>query len=173
MKTTRLIAIALILGISSLGFAQTKTTAPDPDAQSMVIQLKKALHNRTLVNAMKAQLNPRFLQEDKPSYTVAVRYSHKIVYVNGTYNEWKRFFGSKLDEDSQIAKSGLIQLPNAMRDRNLVQAMKAQLTPRILKTDKQYIVAPVRYKHTIVYIGGTYSQWVKFFGMAPHGDPED
>ena len=176
MKTTRLIAIALILGITSLGFAQSRIAtdpAPDPDPQSIVIQLKKAMHNQALVKAMHAQLTPRFLKVDKPLYTVPVRFQHDVLYVAGTYSEWKRFFGADINETPQVAKSALIQLPDAMQIPGLVSAMRAQLTPGILQDDKEFYVAPVRYKHSIVYVGGTYAQWKKFFRIATFNDPVD
>ena len=176
MKTTKIIAIAIILGIASLGYAQTELVTeltPDPNPQSIVIQLKKALHNPALVKAMHAQLTPRFLKVDKPLYTVPVRFQHDVLYVAGTYSEWKRFFGSDINDTPLIAKSALIPLHVAMQDANLVKAMRAQLTPRILQDDKEFYIAPVRYKHSIVYIGGTYAQWKRFFRIATFNDPVD
>jgi len=176
MKTTKIIAIAIILGIVSLGYAQTESSTeltPDPNPQSIVIQLKKAMHNPALVKAMHAQLTPRFLEVDKPLYTVPVRFQHDVLYVAGTLSEWKRFFGADSNETPLTTKSAIIPLIKAMQDPGLVSAMRAQLTPRILQDDKEFYVAPVRYKHSIVYIGGTYAQWKKFFGCAvPHSDPE-
>jgi len=169
MKTTKIIAIAIILGIVSLGYAQTESPtelAPDPDPQSIVIQLKKAMHNQALVKAMHAQLTPRFLEVDKPLYTVPVKYKYDLLYVAGTLSEWKRFFGADINETPQVAKSALIQLPDAMQIPGLVSAMRAQLTPGILQDDKEFYVAPVRYKHSIVYVGGTYAQWKNFFRVA-------
>jgi len=171
MKTTKLIAIAIILGIASLGFAQSESAtelAPGISPQSMVIPLKKALHDPALVKAMRAQLTPRFLEVDKPQYTVPVRFQHTVLYVAGTASEWERFFGIKTTLSD---KSALIPLTTALQDPGLVRAMRAQLTPAILQDDKEYYVAPVRYQHSIVYIGGTYSEWKKFFSISPKNDP--
>ena len=177
MKTTKLIAVALILGIASLGYAQTDKPADQaPNGttpQSIVIPLKKAMHSPDLNRAMHAQLNDNFLQVDKPLYTVPVRYRHTVVYVSGTYVEWTNFLRSDSNDAKAFAKRNLIPLDKAMQDARLVQAMRAQLTPRLLNEDKELYIATVRYSHSIVYVAGTYIQWKKFFSIATIDKPKD
>ena len=173
MKTTKLIAIALILGIASLGFAQSEGPAdqtPNTNPQSIVINLKKAMHNADLVRAMNAQLDARFLLVDKPVYTQPVRYKHSIIYVAGTGDEWKAFFRANPTDKTALAKRNLIPLAKAMKEANLVRAMRAQLSPSLLNDDKEFYVATVRYQHSIVYIGGKYIEWKKFFSIVPTND---
>jgi len=173
MKATKLIAIAIILGIASLGYAQTESTPTQGPNQSVVIMLKKAIHSPDLVRAMHAQLSPRLLEAEKPAYTFPVRFKHSTLYVNGTYNEWKAFFRTDANDDPSGAKGNLIPLNKAMRDANLVKAMRAQLTPKLISQEKQLYIAPVRFKHKIVYVSGNYDQWKKFFGIRPVELPKD
>ena len=64
MKTTKLIAVAIILGIASLGFAQKTTLtdqAPKDEIQSVVIKLSKAIQMPDLVAALRAQVTEDLL----------------------------------------------------------------------------------------------------------------
>ena len=173
MKATKLIAIAIILGIASLGYAQTETATDQGPTQSVLIKLKKAMQSPDLVRAMHAQLSPRLLEAEKPAYTFPVRIRHSTVYVIGSYDEWRAFFRTDVIDDPSGAKGNLIPLNTAMRDANLVKAMRAQLTPKLISQEKQLYIAPVRYKHKIVYVSGTYEQWKKFFGIRPVELPKD
>jgi len=95
MKTTKLMLVAIIFAITTVGMAQTETpseTAPDAEPQSDAIQLKAALQNRALVYAMRTQLTPQFLEVEKPLYNVPVKLDSKVVYIVGTCDEWKTFF---------------------------------------------------------------------------------
>lgn len=174
MKTTKLIAIVLILGIASLGMSQTRPVndLPDTKPQSIVIQLKKAIHDPGLQKAMHQQLNPNFLRVEKPSYTVSVKYKGRLQYINATRGEWKNFFRSDMSEGSQGAVGRLIPLKRAMHIPNLLGAMRAQLTPAILKADKPVYNVPVRYKHSIVYVSGSYGEWKRFFSIKAKSDPK-
>ena len=97
MKTAKLILVAAIMAFASVGIAQPKTTLlkaeKPPIFKSALIPLRVAMADRGLVQAMRAQLNPSFLLDEKPSYTVAVRYKHDVYYIYGTYSDWKNFFG--------------------------------------------------------------------------------
>ncbi len=173
MKTTKAIAIALILGIASLGYAQVEGPAdqtPNTTPQSIVINLKNAMHNPDLVRAMHAQLNPNFLQVDKPVYTQPVRVKLSTVYVAGTGDEWKAFFRTDITDQVSLAKRNLIPLDKAMREASLVRAMRAQLSPSLLNDDKELYIAPVRYNHSIVFVAGKYIEWKKFFSIVPKAE---
>ena len=176
MKTTKLIAIAvLILGITSLGYSQPTTPrdqASENAPKSIVIPFKKAVRTHQLVQAMRTQLTPQFLEVEKQVYTVSIKHKSTLVYVSGTLREWKGFFRISKIDDPLAGKSALIQLPAAIRNPQLVKCMRSQLTPRMLKQDKNYYTAPVRYKHSVVYVGGTFNQWLKFFSVKPKGDPQ-
>ena len=174
MKATKLIAVAIILGIASLGFAQQEgptDQAPDrPNA--VVITLKKALHFPYMVKAMHEQLNPSFLQVDKESYTAPVRIKNEVFYVTGTQAEWKVFFREVNDGKSVDAAGKLIPLSKARKDARLAKAMRVQLSPNMLNQEKELYIASVRYNHYIVYVSGTYEQWKDFFNCRPYADPE-
>jgi len=166
MKTTKLIAIAIILGIVSLGYAQRTPLVhqqPDQNVESILIPLAKAMFNADLVSAMRHQLDPAFLETERPSYTMKVRFSHSYVYVIGSYDEWKKFFSLERDGGLSDLKSNLIPLNDAVRDRNLNKALREQVSPSIIHSEKKTIVAAVIYKHTTVYVGGTQKQWIDFF----------
>lgn len=172
MKTTKLIAVAIILGIASLGFAQKTTItdqAPNQEIQSVVIKLSKAIQMPDLVAALRAQVTRDILEQDKPMYTVRVTYKHSVVFVSGTYAEWKKFLSNDHADVDSGAKSGLIPFSRALRDANLVRAMRAQLTPSLLQGEKRLYIASVRYKHSIVYVSGTLIQWQTFFSIHPDG----
>lgn len=166
MKTTKLIAIALILGVVSLGMAQsTADLKPKPSPTSIVIQLKKAMQIPSLTKAMFAQLNPNFLNVEKPVYTVLVKYKKRIQYVSGTRAEWKSFFHIDLNEDPLGSFGRVIPLKQAIHNPALLRSMRAQLSPSMLQNDKQVYTASVRYKHSVVYISGSYGEWKRFFSI--------
>ena len=169
MKATKLIAIAVIIGIAGLAMGQTeKTSVQPPDAQSIdlasnLIPLQKAMKTKGLVDAMRAQLTPKMLETDKPVYIAAVRYKHSIYYVYGTLKEWWKFFGHQPGSDILGVASNLIPLQKAMKSKGLVDAMRAQLKPEMLEVDRPIYIAAVRYKHSIHYVYGTLEDWKHFF----------
>jgi len=100
MKTTKLILVAALMAFAAIGFSQselpTKSNQTKSEPQlSLVIGFNNAMHNARLVQAMYAQLDPSFLLNDQRVYIVPVRFSHTVLYVSGTYEQWKRFFQSK------------------------------------------------------------------------------
>lgn len=174
MKATKLIAVALILGIASLGFAQSDShldKAPNDNAASICIKLRQAMQSPELVKAMRVQLNPDFLKVDKKIYTVPVRIKRTVLYVAGTHGEWMNFFRIRPD-DPPVAKNALIHIKAALKDKNLAQAMRSQLSKELLNADKELYVAPVRYKHSIVYVAGSYNDWKAFFSIRPKTAPQ-
>lgn len=56
------------------------------------IAFEKAIKDPGLVLAMKQQLNPSFLLEEKPVYVVKVRYHNTFYHVSGTRAQWVKFF---------------------------------------------------------------------------------
>ena len=62
------------------------------------IHLKEALLNNNLTRAMREQLTPAMLRDEKPAYTAAVKFNRSVVYVTASYGEWKWFF--KIDSNS-------------------------------------------------------------------------
>ena len=98
MKTTKVILVAVLMAFAAIGFSQTDhNIKPAPTSQlSVILPFYKAMQNAQLVSAMRAQLNPSFLQTNaRRVYTVPVRYKHSIIFVTGTLNQWKRFFRIK------------------------------------------------------------------------------
>ena len=165
MKTTKLIATALILSIASLGFAQeqAKTATTPPTNQSIVMPLNKAMQSLELVAVMKAQLDPRFLEDGKRFYTVGVNYKHKRVYICGTYNEWRNFFNSGSDGDAIDCRSSRIPLTSAVKNAGLVRAIREQVNSSILHSQEKFITVHIKYKRDVLYIIGSYNQWKAFF----------
>jgi hypothetical protein len=167
MKAKKLIAIALIFGIASLGMAQTETPAEgtpgDVPVQTIIIHLTKAAHSMNMVKAIRAQVSPEILIIEKTVYTEPVRYNHRVYYVTGTYNEWFAFFGHNADSQLFGLTSNLIPIQKAIKTKGLLDAMKAQLKPEMLYVDKPIYIAAVRYKHSISYVYGTLEQWKQFF----------
>ena len=97
MKTTKVILVAVLMAFAAIGFSQTNhnfKAAPTPQS-SVLVPFNNAMHNAQLVSAMRAQLDPSFLQKTARVYTVPVRYKHSIIYVSGTLNQWRRFFSIK------------------------------------------------------------------------------
>ncbi len=167
MKTTRMIAIALIVGIASLSTAQVDRPveqAPnDVPVQTIIIQLTKAAHSLDLVKAIRSQVSPQILITEKTMYTEPVRFNRRIYYVAGTYDEWVAFFGHNSDSQMFALTSNLIPLEKALKSKGLFEAMKAQLSPDMLLVDRPVYIAAVRYKHSISYVYGSLEQWKQFF----------
>ena len=97
MKTTKMILVAVMMAFATLSFAQAEqapsSNEPAPVPQlSALTSLRTALQNPALALAMHAQLSPEFLQVERPSYIVKVRFNHTIYNIYGTYEEWKVFF---------------------------------------------------------------------------------
>ena len=173
MKTTKLIAAALILSIVTLGFAQaqTKTAGTPPTDQSFAIQLKKAMLSLDLTAAMKRQLDPRFLYDTKPFYTVKVNHKHKTLYICGTYDEWRKFFSNGSDVNELECGASRIPLTSAMKNRHMLRELRAQVSPSILRNPKRFITVHIKFKNDALYIIGSYSQWKAFFNVRPYNDP--
>lgn len=95
MKTIKVILITALMAIVSFGFSQS-SESPTVENQTLqlskVLPLEKALQNQRLAMAMYAQLTEDFLKVEKPSYTVKVKYSNRLYYINGKHKEWMRFF---------------------------------------------------------------------------------
>ena len=99
MKTTKLILAIAFLAFSTLAFSQTERTNQNEPGLifSSKISYKSAIHNQTLVRAMKAQLDPSFLQgPPQRIYTVKVKFPRVIFIIWGTRNEWKNFFNGQI-----------------------------------------------------------------------------
>lgn len=63
------------------------------------IPLKKAIGDPALNRAMHKQLSPSLLLDNKPVYTVKVKYNQSIVYVFGNYTDWRWFFRTDIQSD--------------------------------------------------------------------------
>jgi hypothetical protein len=92
MKTLKLVLVAAILSFAMISYAGI-----DPSTQTakkvMKIELKKALKDPGLVNAMHAQLKISFLMvEQNGLYTATVRYNKVVYIIYGTRTAWVRFF---------------------------------------------------------------------------------
>ena len=96
MKTTKLILAIVFLTFSTMAFSQSlmpDQNQPEPTL-STKISFKVAIRNQPLVNAMKAQLEPSFLEGPyyQRVYTVKVKLSKVVFLIQGTRTEWKDFF---------------------------------------------------------------------------------
>lgn len=171
MKTTKLIALILVLGITTLSFGQ-EIKLPDPNSnpQSICIPLQKATNIPGLVKAMHAQLNPSMIAQGSPSYTFAVRYKHSIKYVSGSLKEWKVFFLTDTVEDPDGKLAPEILLRKAIQNPNLLAAMRAQLVPSMIYGNQNSYTLPVRFSHTHYYVTGSSSDWRWFFSPVPRQD---
>ncbi len=104
MKTTKLILVAAIIAIASLGYSQVESSPTLSEETSSIckfatkIHLKTALQYPALVRAMYAQLDPRFLLNDQRIYTVRVNLRGTIFYISGPAAHWKRFFSVSPNE---------------------------------------------------------------------------
>jgi hypothetical protein len=70
------------------------------------------------------------------------------------------------------AKYALVPIKKALQNSNLAQAMRSQLTTDLLTADSELYIAPVRYKHSIVYVAGTFNEWKAFFSFRPKIAPQ-
>lgn len=166
MKTSKLMLVAMILALATMGFAQTEKPlelAPDPDPQSITVDLKTALQNRGMVYAMRTQLNPRFLELEKPLYCVPIKYNKRLVYITGCCEAWKKFFNIHSDSGLQTIKDKRMHLKIALTDARLVRSMHEQLSPAMLRFEKPIYTVKVKYNHTTVYVFGNYNEWKWFF----------
>lgn len=66
--------------------------------------------------------------------------------------------------------SATIPFQSAIQSRALVFAMHTQVSPEILKSDRQMYMATVYVNHIAYCVCGTYSEWLRFFGAAVY-DP--
>lgn len=176
MKTTKLMLIATIIAIASMGMAQSEGTpdvSPDPGVESITISLKAALQNRGLAYAMRTQLNPDFLKVDKPVYCVPVKFGNRLIYITGNLAEWKEFFNMHSDTNPLLIDGKRISLKKAATDAKLFRVMHEQLTPAFLRDEKPVYTVRVKYNNATVYVFGTYNQWKWFFSIDINSDPLD
>ena len=76
MKTTKVILVAALMAMATLGFSQVKSTPPTLGQslqRSALITLQSAMQNAGLRFAMFSQLTPRFLQVEKPGHKKTTR----------------------------------------------------------------------------------------------------
>lgn len=176
MKTTKSMLVAMILALATMGYAQTETPtelAPDPDPQSITVALKAALQNRGMVYAMRTQLNPRFLEVERPLYCVPIKYNKRLVYITGCCAEWKDFFFIHADNGPQVADGQRMHLKIALTDARLVQTMHEQLSPAILRVEKPIYTVKVKYNNSTVFVFGNYNEWKWFFRTDIHSVSSD
>ena len=101
MKTTKVILVAALMAFATMGFSQEKSTPPtlgQSPQLSALITLQSAMQNAGLRFAMYSQLTPRFLQVEKPMYTVSVHFNHSQYNIIGSYHEWSRFFQIRIQK---------------------------------------------------------------------------
>jgi hypothetical protein len=170
MKTTKAILSAIIFLITSVAIGQSETpNDADPNntnPPSISIYLKTALQDRGLVYAMRTQLNPAFLQVEKPFYSVPIKYQRRIVNIVGPAEEWNRFFNIHGDSHPQYNDKNRFSLKEALTDARLVRAMHEQLTPALIREDKPIYTAKVRYNRTTVFVYASRNAWKWFFQSA-------
>ncbi len=101
MKTLRLALIAVLVAFVAANVANADGFKAQPKAMKVIkITYAVAVTDPGLMNAMYAQLNPGFLKDDLPFYTVRVVYKYNIYAIRGTHAEWTLFF--KLNCKTQI-----------------------------------------------------------------------
>jgi hypothetical protein len=170
MKTTKAILSAIIFLISSLAIGQSETpNDADPNTTSppaISMDLKTALQNRGLVHAMRTQLNPAFLQVEKPLYSVPVKYQRRVVIIVGPAEGWNRFFDIHGDSHPKFSDINRISLKMALTDARLVRAMHEQLTLALIREDKPTYTAKVRYNNSTIFVYASRNAWKWFFQSA-------
>jgi len=167
MKTRKIIAIAIVLmmGISTSGFSQAarlEIKTPDLPPQCIVMTLQKAMQSKQIVEAICEQVNPGILNFDRLLYTVSIKYNKDLLYISGTYDDWRAFFKTNEIDSFKGVVSILIPLQKAKQNKHLVEAMRAQINEDFLNEDKPLYIASVRFKHSVVYVSGTYDEWRLF-----------
>jgi hypothetical protein len=167
MKTTKLTAIAIaIVFAATASMAQSESPTdktPGIQPKTITIELRKAIQDRGLVNAMHTQLDARFLQVDRPIYNAPVRYKRSTVIVTGTYSEWNKFFYFGPDRALDIDDGTHISLKLALENKELTRAMHEQLTPDMLRKDQPSYTAAVKLRHSVIFVTASLSEWKRFF----------
>ena len=96
MKTTKVILVAALMVLATMGFSQAENQSnfdkQTPPTLEVKISLMNALQNAALVSAMRSQLNPDFLHGQLRVYTVKVRLDQTIFHIWGTHRQWEKFF---------------------------------------------------------------------------------
>ncbi len=92
MKTLKLFLVATILTCSVVNLAYADGIIKEKPKKVCNIVFAKAVQDPNLVLAMKAQLNPGFLELSKPLYLVEVRYNGAIYRILGSRQQWVSFF---------------------------------------------------------------------------------
>jgi hypothetical protein len=96
MKTAKVLIIAILLVITSIGISNADGFTKAPPAKKIIsITLVQANQNPDLLIAMYQQLDPGFLKSNQASYTRDIKYNNYIVRVTGSYEQWMLFFKAK------------------------------------------------------------------------------
>jgi hypothetical protein len=92
MKTLKLTLAALFLASTLTALAGETERSPRDHSRVTKVSFEQAMQNPTIVSAMIAQLSSTVLESEQPMYALRVVIRGKVVYIVGTYAQWKGFF---------------------------------------------------------------------------------
>lgn len=96
MKNIKYALVAVLVACTMISLA-APNTRESRDAKKIVkITYERAIKIPGLVVAMYEQLDPAFLEIDKPIYVVYVSYGLNIFRITGTRAQWVTFFKQKM-----------------------------------------------------------------------------
>jgi hypothetical protein len=94
MKALKLAMVAILIASTMVCLANADGISSKPK-KTCSITLIKALHNPGLVAAMRAQLDPGFLNNSQLVYIAEVTYEGIVYRIRGTEIQWRLFFYPK------------------------------------------------------------------------------
>jgi hypothetical protein len=101
MKAMKLAMVTILISSTMVCLANVDGISPKPK-KACNITLIEALHNPGLVAAMRAQLDPGFLNNSQLVYIVEVTYEGIVYRIRGTDIQWRLFFTPKWKIKSKI-----------------------------------------------------------------------
>ena len=93
MKTVKLVLVATFVSSAMMSFSHPVLFSEKPADK---LSLENAMMAKGLVQAIQLQITTDLIAIEHPVFYYAkVRYNNKIIFIYGTYQEWKRFFHDK------------------------------------------------------------------------------
>jgi hypothetical protein len=95
MKTLKLTLVAMLVAFTLAGLSTSAQSMKEkPNFKKVVvISFENAVKDASLVRAMQLQLNRHDFQDSHQNYYVAeILYKNNTYHINGTHEQWQRFF---------------------------------------------------------------------------------
>ena len=102
MKTRKLVRIASVLAIVVMSFSisqsvNAKENNKDHSARkSSHMTYDQASQVPGILTAMYEQIDDNFLPNNWPDYTARIKYKGSSIYIQGSYEQWFKFFRDQL-----------------------------------------------------------------------------